>query len=159
MGEQCSVCTCRCRTHSSMRVLVAVVLLLASCVGPALSFSTGAPREACNSVTPNHPATPQNTSNPYRIDLSVFEDGSGSLTYLPNRTYQCEFGKWCDYNYLTTQFTDEITNFGSISWEPYDAYLWVNNRSLLQTVVNEWAWAWLNSRFSLPPSSDSLCCW
>ena len=84
--------------HSSMRALVAVVLLLASCVGPALSFSTGAPWGACTTVTPNHPATPQNTPNPYRIDLSVFDDGSGSFTYLPGRTYQCEFGKQCDYN-------------------------------------------------------------
>ena len=66
---------------------------------------------------------------------------------------------WQTVWHLTTQFTDEITNFGSISLEPYDAYLWVNNRPLLQTVVNEWAWTWLNSRFSLPPSSDSLCCW
>ena len=78
-----------------MRVLfVAVVLMLAFCVGPALSRSTGAPQEACNTVTPNHPpATPQNTSNPYRIGLSAFDDGSGSLTYLPGRTYQCELGE------------------------------------------------------------------
>ena len=83
-----------------MRALVAVVLLLlASCVGPALSFSTGAPQQACTTATPNHPpATPQNTTNPYRIDLSVFDGGSGNLTYLPRRTYQCEFSKQCDYN-------------------------------------------------------------
>ena len=78
----------------NMRGLVAVVLLLASCVGPALSFSTGAPQEACNiTVTPNHLATPQNTSNPHRVDLSVFEDGGGDFTYLPERSYQCEFGE------------------------------------------------------------------
>ena len=81
----------------NMRVLVAVVLLLGSCVGPALSFSTGAPQEACTTATPNHPTAPQNTSNPYRIDLSIFEDdGGGDFTYLPGRSYQCEFGehKW-----------------------------------------------------------------
>ena len=99
MGEQYPVHTCRYRTHSSMRALVAVVLLLASCVGPALSFPTGAPREACTTATPNHPpATPQNTTNPYSIDLSVFDDGSGSFTYLPGRTYECEFSKQHDYN-------------------------------------------------------------
>ena len=78
---------------TNMRVLfVAVVLLLVSCTGPALSHSTGAPQEACTTVTPNHPpATPQNTINPYRIDLSVFDDGGGGFTYLPRRTYQCEF--------------------------------------------------------------------
>jgi len=81
-----------------MRALVAVVLLLASCVGPALSFRTGAPRGACTTATPNHPATPQDTPNPYDLDLSVFDDGSGSFAYLPGRTYQCEFGKQCNYN-------------------------------------------------------------
>ena len=109
---------CRRRTHSSMRALVAVVLLLASCVGPALSFSTGAPQQACTTVTPNHPATPQNTSNPYRIDLSVFEgDGGGSLTYLPGRTYQCEFGKQCDYNISQLSSQMKQLHFGSISAE------------------------------------------
>ena len=138
MGEQCSVRTSRCRTHSSMRTLVAVVLLLASCVDPALSFPTGAPREACNSVTPNHPpATPQNTSNPYHIDLSIFEDGSGSLTYLPGRMYQCEFSKQCDYN--ISQLSSQMKE--------------------LILVVSAENHMMLISGFSLPPCSDSLCCW
>ena len=64
---------------TNMRVLVVAVLLLASCVGPALSFSTGAPQQACNTATLNHPATPQNTSTPYRIDLSVLRMGVGTL--------------------------------------------------------------------------------
>ena len=77
-----------------MKVLVVVVLLLVSCTSPALSFSTGAPRLACTTATPNHPAAPQNTSTPYRIDLSVFEgDGGGGFTYLPGRAYNCEFGE------------------------------------------------------------------
>ena len=74
-------------------LFVAVVSLVASCTGPALSFSTGAPREACTTATPNHPATPQNITNPYSIDLSAFDDGGGGFTYLPGKTYQCEFGK------------------------------------------------------------------
>ena len=80
---------------ANMRVLfVTVVLLLAFCTGLALSFSTGAPQEACTTVAPNHPpATPQNTTNPYRIDLSAFDNGGGGFTYLPGRTYQCEFGE------------------------------------------------------------------
>ena len=74
-----------------MRALVTVLLLLVSTVVPVISFPTGAPLEACSTVTPNHPATAQTSTNPYSIDLSVFDDGSGGFTYLPGRTYQCEF--------------------------------------------------------------------
>ena len=78
---------------ANMRVLVEVVLLLVFCAAPALSFSTGAPQEACTTATPDHRAAPQTTPTPYRIDLSVFEDdGGGDFTYLPGRSYQCEFG-------------------------------------------------------------------
>jgi len=78
-----------------MRALVAVVLLLVSTAVPVISFPTGAPLEACSTVTPNHPATAQNSTNPYSIDLSVFDDGSGGFRYLPGRTYQCELRTNC----------------------------------------------------------------
>lgn len=71
------------------------LLLFVSVAPPAISYPTGAPREACMTATPNHPTAPapQTSTNPYSIDLGAFDDGSGSYSYLPRRTYQCEFSE------------------------------------------------------------------
>ena len=71
------------------------VLLLISNAPSVHPYPTGAPQQACMTATPNHPAAlaPQTSTNPYSIDLSVFDDGSGSYSYLPRRTYQCEFSR------------------------------------------------------------------
>ena len=73
-----------------MRAAVAIVLVLLL-VSPALSLPTGAPPEACSTVTSSHLSVPQTSTNPYGIDLGIFDDGSGGFSYLPGKTYRCEF--------------------------------------------------------------------
>ncbi|XP_055599319.1 putative defense protein Hdd11 [Uranotaenia lowii] len=47
-----------------------VLLALAMCVGPVLSFSAGAPDTACDDMVPQHHTDPQKTPAPYQILLS-----------------------------------------------------------------------------------------
>ena len=68
-----------------------VVLLALLC--SAESLPTGAPLEACDTLTPNavaHLALPQTTPAPYSIDLSPFASSDGGYSYLPGETYTCE---------------------------------------------------------------------
>ena len=74
-----------------MDCLLAFTLLLISSATPALSFPSGAPLSACDTLAPNsteHSAPPQLTDIPYVLNLSEFFDQSlGRFTYNPNRTY------------------------------------------------------------------------
>ena len=60
-------------------------------VPPALSFPTGAPQAACQTLTPDatsHGATPQATDIPYVLNLSAFYDQAiGQMVYTPDIVY------------------------------------------------------------------------
>ncbi|CAI8006863.1 Putative defense protein 3, partial [Geodia barretti] len=64
-------------------------LLLLLLGGSARAFSSGAPSNACISLTPDHGGFPQPPPSPYTVDLSVFNMyGDGNNYYLPGQTYQ-----------------------------------------------------------------------
>ena len=84
-----------------MKTFVAASMLLflamVACPSPVRAFSGGAPPGACSSLSPSssptpngHGANPQSSPVPYTIDLAVFDDGNGSLSYQPGMTYQRE---------------------------------------------------------------------
>lgn len=115
-----------------MRTPVAVVLVLLV-VSPALSFPTGAPPEACSTVTAGHLNRPQTLTSPYSIDLSVFDDGSGGFRYLPGMTYKCELNKCPLYishplpTYVPRAVEGKSKNMGSVIQRnvyPSQQYWW-----------------------------------
>ena len=67
------------------------LLLSVSMVSPALSFNTGAPQAACQTLAPNatqHGAQPQDTDVPYVLNLSAFYDPALDRTvYTPDTVY------------------------------------------------------------------------
>lgn len=64
-----------------MKLIIAAVLV--ACLGRALALPGGAPSQACENLTPNHGAVPQNNPSNYRIDISEFEvEGSNNETEL-----------------------------------------------------------------------------
>ena len=68
-----------------------LVLLLVSMVSPTLSFPSGAPQTACQTLAPDatsHGATPQVTDIPYVLNLSAFYDqATGQMVYTPDIVY------------------------------------------------------------------------
>ena len=73
-----------------------VILLLVSMALPALSFNTGAPPAACQTLAPDaasHGAPPQVTEIPYVLNLGAFQDqATNQMVYTPNIVYN---GKTC----------------------------------------------------------------
>ena len=73
------------------------MLLLISMVPPTLSFNTGAPQAACQTLAPNatqHGAQPQVTDIPYVLNLSAFYDQAlQQYVYTPDTTYDSK-GKY-----------------------------------------------------------------
>ena len=67
------------------------VLLLSVVVGGANAVRTGAPAAACDTLTPQHPGSPQSSTVPYVINMDQFSDGDGGFWYTPGQTYTCEF--------------------------------------------------------------------
>jgi hypothetical protein len=68
---------------------VLLLLITASYLGQSEGFPSGAPPGACSSLSPNpfaHGAPPQTSAVPYEVDLSAFDDGSGTLSYIPGQT-------------------------------------------------------------------------
>ena len=69
-----------------------LILLLISIVPPTLSFNTGAPQAACQTLAPDatsHGAQPQATDIPYVLNLSAFYDQTlQQFVYTPNTTYE-----------------------------------------------------------------------
>ena len=67
------------------------VLLLISTVPPTLSFNTGAPQAACQTLAPDatsHGAQPQVTDIPYVLNLSVFYDtATDQMVYTSDTLY------------------------------------------------------------------------
>ena len=72
-------------------MLVKILLVSVICIRPALSFPSGAPQAACQTLAPNatsHGATPQVTDIPYVLNLSAFYDqATGEMVYTPDIVY------------------------------------------------------------------------
>ena len=68
-----------------------LVLLLISTVPPTLSFNTGAPQAACQTLAPDatsHGAQSQVTDIPYVLNLSAFYDtATDQMVYTPDTLY------------------------------------------------------------------------
>jgi hypothetical protein len=76
-----------------------LLLITASYLDQSEGFSSGAPSEACSTLSPNpfdHGAPPQTSEVPYEVDLSAFDDGGGTLSYVPGQSVisTCEHGSW-----------------------------------------------------------------
>ena len=57
------------------------LLLLFSCLSPVvLSWPTGAPSGACNTLIPNHGVSPQGSIEPYRIEAEQLRPGEFQVT-------------------------------------------------------------------------------
>lgn len=55
-----------------------IFVVLTACVGVALSYSTGAPSDACQNLTPQHgPVKPQKSAFPYTFILAKEEVAAG----------------------------------------------------------------------------------
>ena len=67
------------------------ILLLVNIIFPTLSFPTGAPQAACQSLAPDatsHGALPQVIDIPYVLNLSAFYDQTlQQFAYTPDVTY------------------------------------------------------------------------
>ena len=68
-----------------------LTLLLISAIPAALSFQTGAPQAACQTLAPNaasHGAQPQVTDIPYVLNLSALYDPAlERMVYTPDTVY------------------------------------------------------------------------
>ena len=68
-----------------------LILLSVSMVTPILSFETGAPQAACQTLAPDatqHGAQPQDSDVPYVLDLSAFYNlAIDQMVYTPDTVY------------------------------------------------------------------------
>ena len=68
-----------------------LILLLISSIPAALSFNTGAPQAACQTLAPDatqHGAQPQVIDIPYVLNLSAFYDQTADrMVYTPDTVY------------------------------------------------------------------------
>jgi hypothetical protein len=68
-----------------------LILLSVSMVPPTLSFNTGAPQAACQTLAPDatqHGAPPQTADIPYILDLSTFYDqATDRMVYTSDTVY------------------------------------------------------------------------
>ena len=68
-----------------------LILLSVSMITPSLSFNTGAPQAACQTLAPDatrHGAQPQDSDVPYVLDLSAFYNlAIDQMIYTPNTVY------------------------------------------------------------------------
>ena len=71
--------------------MLVIIILLVSVILPSLSFPTGAPQAACQTLAPNatqHGAQPQVTNIPYILNLSAFYDqATDQMVYTPGTVY------------------------------------------------------------------------
>ena len=72
-----------------MSLAASVLVLLLAGLYAADALPTGAPDRACGTLMPEslHAAYGQNTTVLYEIDLTMFEDDSGTLQYTPGGAY------------------------------------------------------------------------
>ena len=67
------------------------IFLLLLFGGSAHALPSGAPSTACSSLIPSHGGSPQSSSSPYTIDMSIFNLYSdGNYYYQPGQEYQCK---------------------------------------------------------------------
>ena len=74
-----------------------LALLLISVVPPTLSFQTGAPQAACQTLAPDatqHGAQPQATDIPYVLNLSaLYDPTTNQMVYTPNTVYNSKYSR------------------------------------------------------------------
>ena len=74
-----------------MKLFWTLIIILVSVIHPNLSFPTGAPQAACQTLAPNatqHGAQPQVTDIPYVLNLSAFYDQTtDQMVYTPDTVY------------------------------------------------------------------------
>lgn len=76
----------------SIRALSGLLFLLFS-MEYVEGLSSGAPEEACETLSPSpaaHGAAPQETPVPYQVVLESLDDGTGSFSYAPGESYTCK---------------------------------------------------------------------
>ncbi len=74
--------------------LLCLLTILYSIIYRVECRSSGAPSEACATLSPNptaHGAQPNTGPVPYIIDLSDFDEGDNVLEYQPGATYQSNY--------------------------------------------------------------------
>ena len=75
-------------------VFLTFLLTAASCIFTVSCRSSGAPAEACSTLSPDpmrHRAAAQDSTTPYEIDTGVFRDpNTAELLYEPDSSYQSE---------------------------------------------------------------------
>ena len=68
-----------------------LILLSVSMVPPSLSFQTGAPQAACQTLAPDatrHGAQPQVSEVPYILNLSaLYDQETDRMVYIPDIVY------------------------------------------------------------------------
>ena len=76
-----------------MERYLGLTLLVISIIPPALSFNTGAPQAACQTLAPDassiaHRVPPQVTEIPYVLNLGEFQDqATNQMVYTPDTVY------------------------------------------------------------------------
>ena len=96
------------RYHSRVRFVLACLVTVWQLFPTVVnSYSTGAPAQACSSLTPNHGVGAQPSSSlPYMIDIEVFRDPvGGELVYTPGVTYNSKLVRaWSGHQCMIKQF-------------------------------------------------------
>ena len=89
-----------------MEHYLGLTLLLISVIPPALSFNTGAPQAACQTLAPDatqHGAQPQATDIPYVLNLSALYDPAlDRMVYTPDTVYNSKSIVQCIVNPTNT---------------------------------------------------------
>ena len=74
-----------------MECYLRLSLLLISIIPPSLSFPSGAPQTACQTLAPDatsHGAQPQATDIPYVLNLSaLYDQAADQMVYTPDIVY------------------------------------------------------------------------
>ena len=74
--------------NTEMEAFVWTLLVVVLHATLGMSYPSGAPVDACESLMPNHGATSQPAdTNPYQIVLNDFHNPMGVLQYVPGVTY------------------------------------------------------------------------
>ena len=152
--EQWSVKKFWCFTLNTVAVSFLLVLPLGFC------YHSGAPTEACASLTPNHSVSGQALNTlPYMINVNAFRDPSnGQLLYTPGFSYNCkhnivrqqrsscQFVHELDISAHLSLYSNSFTNceWNSLTfpWISYPVQIgcwWYNcSRKILSTKYSRW---------------------
>ena len=91
-------------TTCKMKFLVGLALCCAAIFVVSDATSAGAPIQACDNLTPGapHGTTEQATPNPWMIDISSFDNGTGAYYYIPGYTYNGKMETIIEYSHTCT---------------------------------------------------------